>query len=206
MPAGTTLSDVSAPRPAPPRALIAGTLLVLAGLAFWALFVKQSGGVEQHAYNRAGHPPSYAGVVTGKTYNIAIHGGVDREVALGLDPAQLTCTAARPGQVPGALNLVAENKDSKATNQIASFVSAITGQVHVECKGIGTVYLENAVGASFDWSGVWLVLASLALAVGLPLGLSALRSPAGSSAGASSADDSGSADVGRVDPAAEEVL
>jgi hypothetical protein len=46
MPAGTTLSDVSAPRPAPPRALIAGTLLVLAGLAFWALFVKQSGGVE----------------------------------------------------------------------------------------------------------------------------------------------------------------
>jgi hypothetical protein len=192
---------VSAPRPATPRALIAGTLLVLAGLGFWVLYVQRSGGAEQHSYDRAGRPPSYVRLLAGQTYSIAIHGGVNREIRLGLDPSALQCSAARPGQTPGALNLTNENKDTKAINQIASFVSGITGAVQVRCAGIGAVYVDDAEDAAYDWSGVWIVLASLALAAGLPLALSGLRGPT-----PPRALGPDGADVGRVEPDAEQLL
>jgi hypothetical protein len=175
---------MSAPRVAPPRALSVGTLLILVGLACWALYVNAANG-ERHSYARGGNPPTYARLESGRTYGIAIRGGVGREVQLGLNPQSVRCTAARPGEAPGALDVTAETSDTKMINQIASFVSDINGLVSVQCAGIGPVYVDNAADAPFDWSGVWLVLASLALVVGLPLALSGLRRP-----------------VRRVDPAA----
>ena len=158
-----------------PRAALAGPLLVLIGLACWALYVQRSHS-EPHAYSHGTNPPSHVRLVAGDTYQISIHGGVRREQQLGLDPAALQCTAARSGQVPGALRLaVVEQRDSKANDQIASFVSAISGAVQVQCTGIGAVYVDDAADAPFDWSGTWLVLASLALLIGLPLTLSVLR-------------------------------
>jgi hypothetical protein len=159
------------------RMLIAGTLLILAGLGCWALYVKDSGGGEHHSYNRAGRPPAYVELVAGKVYHLAVHGGVAREAELGVSPGALQCTAARPGQAATALEVTADKADTKATNQIGSFVSALSGRVHVECTGIGTVYVDDAADAAFDRSGVWLVLASVTLAVGLPLALSGLRAP-----------------------------
>ncbi|MDT4921737.1 MAG: hypothetical protein QOI15_2639 [Pseudonocardiales bacterium] len=178
---------------------IVGTVLVLAGLGFWALYVQASAD-EPHAYARGGAPPQYVRVEIGKTYRIAVRGGVATLAKAGLDPATLTCTAARPGEGPGALSLSFENKDTKATNDVASFVAAMNGRLHVECAGVGAVFVDNAEDSAVDWSGLWLVLASLALVVGTPLILSALRS-SGNRPG-----DSVAADVGGVDPAAEEVL
>jgi hypothetical protein len=188
---------VTQPRRRLPITAVSGTLLVLLGLVAWALYVKTSGD-EPHAYSHRGSPPGYVQVIAGHTYRIAIRGGVDEEVALGLDPASLACTAARPGEAPGALAITYQGADTKATNDIGSFVSRITGQVHVECTGFGPVFVDNAADAAYDWSGLWLVLASLGLLVGGPLVLSALRS-----AGRGTAE---SADVDRVDPAAEELL
>jgi hypothetical protein len=181
---------MSAPRPASTRALSLGTLLILAGLVAWALYVKQSNS-ERHSYARGGAPPSYVQLSAGKTYGIAIRGGVLRELQLGVRPSGLHCTAARPGEAPGALPITSEpapnpGDDPKTTNQIATFLSGISGPAHVQCQGLTDVYVDNADDAAFDWSGLWLVLASLALAVGLPLALSGLRRP-----------------VRRVDPAAE---
>lgn len=170
----TTLLDVTAPRPITPRLLALGSVLVVIGLASWALYVKQSGG-EAHAYNDSGKPANYVQLVAGKTYSIAIHGGVAREAELGIDPAALQCTVTRPGAGPASLHVQPQDASTKAINEIATFVSDVSGQVHVECAGIGTVYVDDAVGAPFDWSGTWLVLASLALVIGLPLTLAALR-------------------------------
>jgi hypothetical protein len=194
---------MSDPRPATTRALFAGTLLVIAGLAFWALYVTQSGS-ERHSYTRGGSPPPTVRLVQGHTYWIAIPGGVAEEARRGIDPAALQCTAARPGQAPGALNIAPEQRDSKAIDRIASFVSGINGTVQVQCTGLGTVYVDNAADASFDWSGLWLVLASLALVVGLPLTLSALRGAG--LRGRAERQDSAQPDVGGIDPAAERVL
>ena len=191
---------MSRPRPRTPAALIAGALLVVAGLGFWTLYVKQSGN-GGHSYDRGGSPASSVRLVAGETYTISIHGGVDREVELGLDPAALQCTAALGGEAPGALDIVAQSRDSKATNEIASFVSSISGDVHIQCEGVGAVYIDDAEDAPFDSSGVWLVLASLALIIGLPLTLSGLRRPAGEARELADVTD-----VDRVDPPAESVL
>jgi hypothetical protein len=190
---------VSEPRRTRLSAVVIGTALVLVGLGSWALYVQTSRD-EPHAYARAGKPPEYVQVEVGKTYRIAVRGGIGTEAQAGVAPDSLNCTAARPGQSPGALNLTDENTDSKATDDIASFTAAFTGRLHVECTGLGPVFVDNADDAAFDWSGLWLVLASLALVIGTPLVLSLLRGAGGGSS------DGSLADVERIDPAAEEVL
>jgi hypothetical protein len=178
---------------------VVATVLVLGGLAAWALYVQGSRD-EPHAYARGGNPPAYVQVEIGKTYRIAVRGGVPAETRAGVAPDALTCTAARPGESPGMLNLTDENADTKATNDIASFTAAFTGRLHVECSGLGPVFVDNAADSAFDWSGVWLVLASLALVIGTPLVLSLLRGAGGGPS------DGSLADVERIDPAAEEIL
>jgi hypothetical protein len=161
-------------RPTLPRALVAGTIVVIAGLAVWALYVMQANR-ESHSYSRGGVAPATVQLKAGTTYGIAIRGGVGREIALGLNPATLQCTATEQGHAPGPLQVNAESQDTKATDRIGSFVADFKGRVHVACTGIRAVYIDNAEDAGFDWSGVWLVLASILLAVGLPLVLSGLR-------------------------------
>jgi hypothetical protein len=197
---------VTAPSRKSPWMAIVGTVLVLAGLAAWALYVKTSGD-EPHAYARGGKPPQYVEVKAGETYRIAIRGGVGAEALAGIAPADLSCTAAAPGQAPGALNLTDESTDTKATNDIASFVSAINGRLHVECTGLGPVFVDNAEDAAFDWASFWLVVASLALIVGTALVLSALRAAGGASRRPDQlADVSPAPYVPWVDPTAEEFL
>lgn len=166
---------MNAPRPALSRAVLAGPLLVIVGVACWVLFVLQSRS-EQHAFNGGANPRDFVRVAAGRTYAIAIHGGVRRLTQLGLNPEQLRCTAAPRGGAPQVLRLTTETSDTKANNQIATFVAGVSGDVQVRCSGIGAVYVDNAEDSPFDWSGLWLVLASLTLVVGLPLMLSALRS------------------------------
>lgn len=154
--------------------MLAGALLVVAGLAFWALYVHESGS-EKHSYTSGGNPPATVRLVAGHTYGIAIHGGVNRELQLGIVPNQLRCTAALPDGLTRGLALTAEQVGTKATDRIASFTSSVSGDVQVRCAVIGAVYIDNSVDASYDWSGLFLVLTSIALLIGLPLTLSALR-------------------------------
>jgi hypothetical protein len=185
---------------------IAGALLILVGLGCWALYVKTSRS-EPHAYAPSGSPPRYVQVEVGETYRIAIPGGVPAVIGAGVDFESLRCTAAAPGQGPGALNLALEKtgqdptriEPSEPINDIASFVAAQTERLHVECAGLGPVFVDDAEDSQSDSSGLWLILASLALLIGIPLILSVLR-------GAGRRPDSVPTDVGRVDPAAEELL
>lgn len=165
---------MTAPRPTISRVALAGPLLVLVGLACWALYVKQSRS-QPHAYSHGANPPSYVRLLAGQTYWISVRGGVARVAELGIDPTALHCTAARTGETPGAVQLVTETSDTKENDRIASFVSTVSGQVQIRCDGIGAVYVDNAADAPYDWSGFWLVLTSITLAVGLPLTLSFLR-------------------------------
>jgi hypothetical protein len=167
---------VSAPRSSTNQRLLAGTVLVLLGLAAWALFALQNAR-ERHSYAHGLVPPAYVELHAGKTYSLAIPGGVHGEENLGLDPAKLSCTAARPGQEPAGLSVTPEHSDTKAIQQIGSFTPGFSGSAHVECTGIGVVFVDDADNASFDWSGLWLIVASAALVVGLPLTLSGLRRP-----------------------------
>ncbi len=157
--------------------LVTGAALVLAGFASWALYAVQSG-TETHSYASGGAPPAFVQVTAGHTYRVSISGGVKREAEFGVQASTLQCTAAAPGQAPGALPVTAEPTGTKATNQIGSFVATFSGRVHIACDRVGPVYVDNAADAGYDWSGLWLVLASLALVIGIPLTLSGLRSGA----------------------------
>src|SRR3954467_2260351 len=117
---GTTLPDVSTYRPGFLRTLAGGMLLLLAGLALCATHAVQSGR-ERHAYAHGGAPAQYVHLVSGRTYWLAVSGGVKHLDAVGVQVSTLQCTAAAPGQAPGALEVTPQNKDSKATDQIASF-------------------------------------------------------------------------------------
>jgi hypothetical protein len=166
---------VTAPRPPLPRTLLAGALLVLVGFASWVLYAVQSRG-EAHSFAPGKVPPAYVRLERGHTYWISVPDGVRAVTAAGLDPKHLQCTASGAGQAPGSLPVSGEPADTKLITRIASFVAGFSGSVHVECAGLGAVYVDNAADAAYDWSGLELVLTSLALAVGLPLTLSGLRS------------------------------
>jgi hypothetical protein len=152
------------------RTASAGVLLVVAGIALWVLYRYQSGR-QPDSFTTGGAPPSYVHVTSGKTYWLSIAGGVQKETSLGLDPAALKCTAATPGAGATGLAIQAESADTKAINQIASFVAPSTGKLHIECRALGTVYVDDADG-TFDYASLWLVLATIALVLGIPLALS----------------------------------
>jgi hypothetical protein len=193
----TSLQGVSAPHPTTSRVLVAGIVLVLVGLAGWALYAVEARS-ERRSYSHGGPPAAYVQLRAGHTYWVAIPGGVDAEITAGLEPKQLSCSAALPGQGPIKLNLVAEDADSKATNQIGSFTAVITGSVRVTCAHLGTVFVDDAQDAGFDWSGLWLIVGCTGLAIGLPLTLSGLRRPLAAGPGPTPRPEAGQLQPERV--------
>lgn len=151
-------------------------VLVVLGLGLWAVY-RFAAGNEPHSFARGGIAPTYVQVIGGNTYDLAIPDGVTAESQLGLEPAALRCTQSTPGAAAMPLSLRAEQASTKATNQIATFVAITTARIHIDCPGLPPVFVDDAVGAGTDRSGLWLVLASIALATGVPLTLSVLRRP-----------------------------
>jgi hypothetical protein len=154
--------------------------VVLAGTACWVLYGVQAGS-ERRAYTHAGAPPAYVQLSAGHTYWLSIPAGVRRLDKVGVQVSSLHCTAAEAGQPAAALSVSPQGKDTKATDEIASFRSGITGAVHIECAGVGAVFVSGGAADGFDWSGLWLILASVLFVIGIPLTLSGRRSlPSGS--------------------------
>ncbi|MBE7187181.1 hypothetical protein [Jatrophihabitans endophyticus] len=152
----------------------AAVLLVVLGLGLVVLW-RIASGTEQHSWDRGAVAPAVVELTGGHTYAISIAGGVPTEVEDGVSPDELSCSASASGIGTQRLTLADEQEGTKATNQIASFVSPVTGSVEVACRGLTGVFVDDADGAGFDWAGVLLWFGVAALAVGLPLGLSTLR-------------------------------
>lgn len=160
------------------RPVLAAWTLVAVGLLLWAAARFESSR-EHHAYAGGGAAPVPAQVHLGATYRLSVPGGVRALKAVGVDAGTVACTATRTDGATYALRLARESADTKAEDVFASFVSPTTGRVEVTCTGLGAVYLDDADDAGFDVAGLLLVLAVVALAVGLPLLLSGLRGARG---------------------------
>jgi hypothetical protein len=131
-------------------------------------------GTEPHSYAQ-GAPPEAVRLIGGHTYSLAIRGGVPTEQQLGIPPTALRCAVSGPGIGVRPLTLRPEASDTKAINQIATFVAPVTGRVHLSCAGLTAVYVDDAANAPADRAGLALLLATIALTLGIPLALSALR-------------------------------
>jgi len=165
-------------RPRTSRALPAGLVLIVVGLAAWALYGVSSGR-EDTVQHPNGPAPTSVQLNAGHQYWLAVPGGIDSVRAAGVDPTRLACFAAAPagsGQGLAVTGVVdTSNGDTKFVDRIGSFYAARSGHFHVTCTGLGTVYVANAADAGFEWSGFWLLLASGTLLVGFALFLSGLR-------------------------------
>jgi hypothetical protein len=154
----------------------AAVLLTIAGLVMWALYRVQAG-TEAHSFSPGALAPRTVHITQNRTYHLAIPGGVPSELDLGIDPSVLGCKITPSGGAEQPLNITSEGSGTKAINQIATFVAPFTGDVHIACSGLPPVFVDDADDAAGDLSGLWLVLASVGLALGLPMTLSVLRRP-----------------------------
>lgn len=158
---------------APVRPAVAVLLIVL-GLGLLVLW-RIASGTEQHSWDRSAVPPAYAELVSGHSYAISLPGGVPAAHRQNVSPDSLSCSISGTGVGTQDLTLTTEQDGTKATQQIASFVSPVTGAVQVSCAHLPPVFVDDAENARFDWAGVLVWAGAAALAVGLPLGLSSLR-------------------------------
>ena len=185
--------DLRAPsaRPGPGagvRSTIAGVALLLLGLLAWGAY-RFAAGTEDHAYAPGAVAPSTVTLTAGKSYGLALPGGVPREIRAGVDPGALRCTATARGTAYD-LALAPEQTDTKATTQIAGFSAPVGGRVRIACSDLPQVFVDDADDAAPDYSGWLLVGAMILLLLGVGLTLSGLRrTPWGTSGGDRSGDD-----------------
>ncbi len=150
-------------------------MLVLLGMVF-AGMSRIAAGTERHSFSPSAVPPATVQVTSGHTYLVSVPGGVDALSKRGLNPSGLRCEWSAADSGPQPLDVSLYGPDSKATNAIGSFVAPVTGAIHINCVGWGTVFVDDAANASGDAAGLLLVLCIVAFTVGLALCLSAWRS------------------------------
>lgn len=156
----------------------AAVVLIVLGLVCWALYRFAATG-ERHSFTPGSISPAYVHLTAGETYSLGVRGGVDELKRQRIDLTTLSCSFAPRGGSAEQLAITAERPETKATNQVATFVAPVTGRAHVECAGVTDVFVDDADDTSADLSGLWLVLASIALAIGLPLLFSVMRTASG---------------------------
>ena len=156
-----------------------GLLLIgLLSLGMWRVV----SGSEHLVFAEGAKVPASSKVTAGHTYSLAVPGGVSAMVAHGVPEVTgqsgttlgLVCTWSVDGSANQALTLSVESLDTKATNNVASFVAPVTGDFSVSCTGWGPVFIPDANGGSSDPSGLFLVLSMITLTLGASLGLSSL--------------------------------
>ncbi len=148
--------------------------VLVAGLVLAAL-VRVVGGTEQHSWSPGAVAPEFARLTAGKTYQLAVPGGIKDLTDRGIDVTTPRCSYTVRGGTGRPLAVTAEGADTKATNTVGRFAAPVTGEVHVDCLGWGALFVDDADDASPDVAGWLLVLAVVLLTVGAGLGLSALR-------------------------------
>src|SRR5215471_12295728 len=142
------------------RGVIAVVLLVAATL-FGGLY-RVADGVEKHSYNSGAVPPDTVKLTQGRTYQISVPGGRKALASRGISTSVGQCS------------VTPLSSDVRPTNTIATFVSPVSGLVHLDCGPWGAVYVDNADNAGWDYAGLFLLLTAICLTLAVALGLSAL--------------------------------
>ena len=149
--------------------------LIIAAVLLGALYRILSG-TEHHAFAKGAVAPNAAHVTHGHTYLLSVRGGVAGLRARRVDVNRAQCQWSVGGSASQALIVSAAGESTKATNVVATFVAPYTGDLRVDCLGWGPMFIDDADDATGDTAGWFLLLATIALTVGVAVGLAALRS------------------------------
>jgi len=154
------------------RGVIAVVLLVAAAL-FGGLY-RVADGVEKHSYNSGAVPPDTVKLTQGRTYQISVPGGRKALASRGISTSVGQCSVTQQSGVSQNLSVTPLSSDVRPTNTIATFVSPVSGLVHLDCGPWGAVYVDNADNAGWDYAGLFLLLTAICVTLAVALGLSAL--------------------------------
>jgi hypothetical protein len=161
---------------------VVGLLVGFAALGVWRV----ASGSQDLPFDNGAAPPASVQVTKSVTYSLAVPGGAQAMLAHGVPGRStagqqvlaLQCTwssAGANGTSGLALDVTAESTSTKAENTVGHFVAPVTGRIHVDCSGWGAMFVPDSDDRPYDWSGLALVVAVVALTVGAALGLSELR-------------------------------
>lgn len=164
-------------RPVPRRGVrpAVAAAVLLAGIVCAAL-ARLVAGTEQHSYSPGAVAPASVRVTEGHLYRLAVPGGVTALTRRGVDVTTPRCSYLAGGGVARPLTVQAAGADTKATDEVGTFVAPVGGNLHVDCLGWGPLFVDDADDAAPDVSGWLLVATTVLLTVGAGLALSAARS------------------------------
>jgi hypothetical protein len=151
-------------------AVFAAVLLLAAALYFG--FAAAFDARESHAYS-SGSPSSGFQLTAGREYQLAVRGGRDTLAARPDVLNQPQCSASVRAGPATALRIAMLPADSRATNVLATFIAPATGRTEIACAGWGPVFVDDSDDATFDRSGLFLLLAIGTLTAGTALALAA---------------------------------
>ncbi len=171
-----------------PTRAVAAVVALLLGLAMLGLWRVVSSN-QNLPFDKGATPPSSVQVTKGRSYTLAVPGGVPALIAHGMPTrstgdqqvVSLECTWSTPsagsGPVTGRspLTVQPETVGTKAENDVGRFFAPITGRISVDCAGWGPMFVPNSDDRPHDWAGAALLLATILLTVGGALALSELR-------------------------------
>jgi hypothetical protein len=151
-------------------------LLGLLSLALWRVL----SGSEHQAFAKGATPAESYQVTSGKTYSLAVPGGVPALLKHGIQEVGgtsgstlgLSCQWSVDGSANQVLTIQPESLDTKAETDVASFTSPVTGDLRVTCDGWGRMFIPDADKGSTDASGYFLLLAIVTLTLGGGMALS----------------------------------
>ena len=200
---------------------IAAVALLFVGIAAFGLW-RVLGSTEELPYRTDAEIAPSSAVTLDAQYSLAVPGGVqamlDHGVPIaggdaGVETINLQCTYTAGGEANQTLAVSAASIDTKATNTVGTFVSPISGRISVQCSGWGSMFIPDADDAPADNAGTALLVGTIAITIGLCLGLSVLysgwsRRAASAAAGRSGDDDEVEAlvDVARPVPYQREIV
>ena len=154
------------------RGVIAVVLLFAAAL-FGGLY-RVADGLEKHSYNAGAVPPDTVTLTQGRTYQISVPGGRKALASRGISTGVGQCSVTQASGASQHLQVTVLSNDLRPTNTIATFVSPLSGSVHLDCGPWGAVYVDDADNRGWDYAGLFLLLTAICLTLAVALGLSAL--------------------------------
>ncbi|HEY3632971.1 MAG TPA: hypothetical protein VGL21_18860 [Jatrophihabitantaceae bacterium] len=147
--------------------------LLLGAVLFGGLF-RVADGAERHSYNSGATPPDTVRLTAGHKYEVSVPGGRKALQKRGVETTSGQCSVTQDGGVAVPLAITVLSPDVRPTNALGNFVAPIGGRVHIDCGSWGAVFVDDSDDSSWDFAGLWLVLAAIFLTGGVALGLSAL--------------------------------
>jgi hypothetical protein len=179
------------------RGVIA-VVLLLAAVLFGGLY-RVADGLEKHSYNSGAVPPDTVKLTQGRTYQISVPGGRKALANRGVSTSVAQCSVTQPSGVSQHLTVTVLSSDVRPTNALATFVSPVSGSVHLDCGPWGAVYVDNADNAGWDYAGLFVLLTAICLTLAVALGLSALYARHGDHVEGGVGVATGDDEVGRAD-------